>query len=194
MSGKAWPENLAGMDLDEFLRRAEELHGHLSPGVVAGGFMLDKALKSYEPGEFLNAVVETVVCLPDAVQILTQCTLGNGFMQVLDWGKFAITLYDRQKLNGVRVWLDPEAVRTNQIVASWYLRSPGNGKVDKEVVIRELLSCGGELVQAFPVTLEVALKSTEKVPTGICVDCGESYPLRQGERCYTCQGQGYYSQ
>ena len=71
------------MDLDEFLRRAEELHGHLSPGVVAGGFMLDKALKSYEPGEFLNAVVETVVCLPDAVQILTQCTLGNGFMQVL---------------------------------------------------------------------------------------------------------------
>lgn len=194
MSGKAWPENLAGMDLDEFLRRAEELHGHLSPGVVAGGFMLDKALKSYEPGEFLNAVVETVVCLPDAVQILTQCTLGNGFMQVLDWGKFAITLYDRQKLNGMRVWLDPEAVRTNEIVASWYLRSSGNGKVDKEVVIRELLSCGGELVQAVPVTLDVALKSTEKVPTGICVDCGESYPLRQGERCYTCQGQGYYSQ
>ena len=193
MSGKAWPENLAGMDLDEFLRRAEELHGHLSPGVVAGGFMLDKALKSYEPGEFLNAVVETVVCLPDAVQILTQCTLGNGFMQVLDWGKFAITLYDRQKLDGVRVWLDPEAVRTNDIVASWYLRSSGNGKVDKEVVIRELLSCGGGMVRSAPVSLGVALKSTEKVPTGICAGCGESYPLRQGERCYTCQGQGYYS-
>lgn len=193
MSGKAWPENLAGMDLDEFLKRAEELHGHLSPGVVAGGFMVDRALKSYEPGEFLNAVVETVVCLPDAVQILTQCTLGNGFMQVLDWGKFAITLYDRQKLDGVRVWLDPEAVRTNDIVASWYLRSSGNGKVDKEVVIRELLSCGGGMVRSAPVSLGAALKSTEKVPTGICAGCGESYPLRQGERCYTCQGQGYYS-
>ncbi len=193
MSSKAWPDNLAGMELDEFLHRAENLHGHLSPGVVAGGFMVDKALKSYEPGEFLNAVVETVVCLPDAVQILTQCTLGNGFMQVLDWGKFAITLYDRQKLNGVRVWLDPEAVRGNDIVAGWYLRSSNGGKIDKEVVIRELFSCGGDFVRATPVTLETALKSTEKVPTGICPGCGESYPVRQGERCYTCQGQGYYS-
>lgn len=193
MSVRQWPQNLAGMDLDEFLRRAEELHGHISPGVVAGGFMVDKALESYQPGEFLNAVVETVVCLPDAVQILTQCTLGNGFMQVLDWGKFAITLYDRVQLNGVRAWLDPEAVRTNDIVASWYLRSENNGKVDKEVVIRELLSCGHELVRSAPVTLEVALKSTEKVPTAICPGCGESFPMRQGERCYSCQGQGYYS-
>lgn len=192
MSGKEWPDSLGGMDLDEFLRRAEELHGHLSPGVVAGGFMVDKALKSYQPGEYLNAVVETVVCLPDAVQILTQCTLGNGFMQVLDWGKFAITLYDRQRLDGVRVWLDPEAVRGNEIVAAWYLRTAG-GKVDKEVVIRELLSCGGDLVRWAPVNLSEALKSTEKVPTGICPGCGESYPLRQGERCFACQGQGYYS-
>ncbi len=193
MSGKQWPENLAGMDVEEFLRRAEELHGHISPGVVAGGFMVDKALKSYQPGEYLNAVVETVVCLPDAVQILTQCTLGNGFMQVLDWGKFAITLYDREKLSGVRVWLEPEAVRMNDIVASWYLRPANGGKVDKEVVIRELLSCGQDMVRSMPVTLGAALKSTEKVPTGICPGCGESYPLRQGGSCYTCQGQGYYS-
>jgi formylmethanofuran dehydrogenase subunit E len=193
MSANAWPDTLAGMDLDEFLRRAEELHGHLSPGVVTGGFMVNQALKSYQPGEYLNAVVETVVCLPDAVQILTQCTLGNGFMQVLDWGKFAITLYDRKELSGVRVWLDPEAVRTNDIVASWYLRPAGNGKVDKEVVIRELLSCGGGLVRSAPVKLGEALKSTEKVPTTICPGCGESYPMRQGERCYACQGQGYYS-
>jgi formylmethanofuran dehydrogenase subunit E len=192
MSSKAWPDTLGGMDIDEFLRRAEELHGHLSPGVVAGGFMVDRALKSYEPGEFLNAVVETVVCLPDAVQILTQCTLGNGFMQVLDWGKFAITLYDRMRLDGVRVWLDPEAVRANEIVAAWYLRTT-NGKVDKEVVIRELLSCGGDMVRSAPVTLGEALKSTEKVPTGICPGCGESYPLRQGGHCYSCQGEGYYS-
>jgi formylmethanofuran dehydrogenase subunit E len=193
MSSKAWPDSLAGMDLDEFLKRAEELHGHLSPGVVAGAFMVDKALQTYEPGEFLNAVVETVVCLPDAVQILTPCSLGNNFMQVLDWGKFAITLYDRQKLDGVRVWLDPEAIRTNKIIASWYLRSENNGKIDKEVVIRELLSCGGEMVRSAPVTLGAALKSTEKVPTVICPDCGESYPMRQGEQCYSCQGKGYYS-
>ena len=192
MSDKAWPETLAGMDLDDFLHRAEDLHGHLSPGVVAGGFMVDAALKAYQPGEFLNVVVETVVCLPDAVQILTPCTLGNGFMQVLDWGKFAVTFYDREQLTGVRTWLQPEAVKANQIIASWYLRPPDGGKVAKEVVIRELLGCGHELVRSAPVKLKAALKSTEKVPTAVCPGCGETYPLRQGERCYACQGQGYY--
>lgn len=193
MEAKAWPETLAGMDLDEFLNRAENLHGHLSPGVVAGAFMVDRASREHQPGEYLNAVVETVVCLPDAVQILTPCSLGNGFMQVLDWGKFAITLYDRMTLQGVRAWLDPSAVKGNRIVAGWYLRPPDAGKVDKEVVIRELFSCGRELVDSAPVKLGAALKSTEKVPTGLCPGCGESYPLRQGPSCFACQGQGYYS-
>ena len=55
-------------------------------------------------------VTETVVCLPDAVQLLTPCTIGNGFLQILDWGKFALTGYDRETLAGVRVWLNDEAL------------------------------------------------------------------------------------
>jgi hypothetical protein len=43
-----------------------------------------------------------------------------------------------------------------------------------------------------PVTLPQPLKPTDKVATGPCPQCGESYPLRFGAACLACQGQAYY--
>jgi formylmethanofuran dehydrogenase subunit E len=192
MTQPAWPARVAGLDTDEFLSRAELLHGHISPGVVAGGFLVQAAGELHPPGEYVNAVAESVVCLPDAVQILTPCSLGNGYLQVLDWGKFAVTLYDRQSLAGARAWLDPELVAGFPVIAGWYLRPQNGVKVDKEVVVRELLAHGPELVRSSPVELDAALKPTAKVPTGPCPECGETYPLRQGRACLACQGQAYY--
>lgn len=193
MSARDWPARLGPFETEEFLAKAEEFHGHISPGVVAGGFMVDAALRALEPTEYLNAVAESVVCLPDAVQLLTGCTLGNGFFQVLDWGKFAVTLYDRMTLKGVRVWLDPAKAAAFPLVAGWYIRRPQAPKLDKEVVIREILSCGPELLSQSPVRLAQALKSTDKVPTAICPQCGESYPVRFGSACAACGGSAYCS-
>lgn len=190
MDTSRWPRRLAGMDTEDFLHRAEEFHGHVSPGVVAGAFMVEAAQQRLGPSEHLNAVVETVVCLPDAVQLLTPCTLGNGFLKVLDWGKFALTLYDRMTLAGVRAWLDPVRVARHELVAAWYLRR--GTKVDKERVIAELLGVGRDLVSSRPVRLDAALKDTERFPTVVCPDCGETYPTRWGERCLACAGQAYY--
>ncbi len=50
--------------------------------------MVDLALRKLGPTPHLNMVAETIVCLPDAVQLLTSCTMGNGFLQVLDWSPF----------------------------------------------------------------------------------------------------------
>jgi len=192
MAAGRWPETLGGMKLDEFLDKAEEFHGHISPGVVTGGFMVDAALAAFENSEYLNAVVESVVCLPDAVQLLTPCTLGNGFLQVLDWGKFAVTLYDRQTLSGVRAWLDVERVKGFPLIAGWYIRDPQAPRIDKEVVIREILGCGSQLISRSRIRMKQSLKNLEKVPTGICPTCGESYPLRFGSTCAACGGQAYY--
>jgi len=192
MSLSQWPAQVAGMDTEEFVSRAELLHGHISPGVVAGGFLVEAADAGLGPSELVNTVAETVVCLPDAVQILTPCSLGNGFLQVLDWGKFAVTMYDRGSLAGVRAWLDPAEVAKQEVVAGWFMRPQGGPKLDKEVVVRELMRHGRGLVKARPVRLHSALKSTDKVPTGLCPSCGESYPLRQGQVCLACQGRAYY--
>jgi formylmethanofuran dehydrogenase subunit E len=68
-------------------------------------------------------VTETIVCLPDAVQLLTPCTIGNGFLQVLDWGKFALTAYNRQTLAGIRLWLEYPALANYPLIQSWFERS-----------------------------------------------------------------------
>lgn len=180
------------IELSEFLIMAEEFHGHISPGVVTGGFLVDAAQRELGHSLYLNAVTETVVCLPDAVQLLTPCTMGNGFLQVLDWGKFAVTLYDRESLRGARAWVDLEAVAANPVVSSWFIRKPGDQKVDKDPVVQELLTYGPRLVKCRAVDMKESLKSKGKVLTAACPSCGESYPLRFGDQCLACQGRAYY--
>ncbi|MCB2149381.1 MAG: hypothetical protein KQI81_23070 [Deltaproteobacteria bacterium] len=36
------------------------------------------------------------------------CILDNGFLQILDWEKFALTVYDRERLDDFWVWLRPD--------------------------------------------------------------------------------------
>ncbi len=179
-------------DLEEFLGRVEQFHGHISPGLVLGGFLTQAAWRVLGPREYLNAVAETMVCLPDAVQVMTGCTLGNGFLQVLDWGIFAVTLYDRQSLRGARAWVLRREVAANPVVAAWFMRQPLAKPVDKEVVVGELLARGEGLVRVAAVSLPQALKPTAKVATRECAGCGESYPERFGDLCPACAGQAYY--
>ncbi len=180
-----------GLDRQAFLREAEAFHGHVSPGVVLGGHLLAEALAGLGDTPTLNVVVETVVCLPDAVQILTPCTVGNGFLQLLDWGKFALTAYDRETLEGFRAWPDLAAIAGFPAISGWFLRGSGPA-LPKDQVVQHLLNHGPELVRTRPVRLAQALKPQDKVPTGPCPACGESYPLRLGTTCPACAGQAYY--
>ena len=99
---------ICGISLADFFIRMEEFHGYRAPDLLLGGLMVDVADQELGPTPYLNIVTETVICLPDAVQLLTPCTIGNGFLQVLGWGKFALTSYDLLTLSGVRVWLNPD--------------------------------------------------------------------------------------
>lgn len=179
-----------GMSAADFLLAAEGFHGHVSPGVVMGGHLADAAWSGLGDTPFINAVVESVVCLPDAVQLLTPCTLGNGFMQVLDWGLFAVTMYDRKSLKGVRARFAADRVEQYPFIADWYLRR-STGPLDKEPVVAELLAHGRELVSVAPVRMRRSLKDETRYPTGPCPDCGEMYPLRWGEVCPACGGGAY---
>ena len=115
--------DVCGIELTDYIIRMEEFHGYRSPGMLLGGFMIDRGLLKLGPVRYLNVVSETVVCLPDAVQLLTPCTFGNGFMQVLDWGKFAITVYDRESLAGIRVWLDQGRLPAYPLIRDWFERA-----------------------------------------------------------------------
>jgi formylmethanofuran dehydrogenase subunit E len=97
--------------LDVFLEDIVRFHGFVSPGLVIGGFMVDWARELIGSNVEADAVVETYHCLPDAVQIFTPCTIGNGWLKIMDWDKFALTLYDKKKWGGYRVWFDLQKAR-----------------------------------------------------------------------------------
>lgn len=189
----ALPDKICGISREDYLFKLEEFHGHTSPGTVMGGFLVDAAWKILGDTPYINVVVETVVCLPDSVQMLTPCTMGNGFLQVLDWGKFALTIYDRMSLAGARAWLSAEGIEQFPLVADWYLRRAEGAKPEKIQVVEEIMAGGHGLVRAKAVTMKSPLKDTAHVPTAACPSCGEYYPIRQGELCPACAGQAYYS-
>ena len=184
---------ICGLSFEDFVIRMEEFHGYRSPGILVGALMIEKALKEVGTTPYLNVVSETVVCLPDAVQLLTPCTIGNGFLQVLDWGKFALTTYDRNTLSGIRVWLNYKALDRFPLIQHWFERSAAaKEKPDFEKLANEILAAGSNLIAHRPVRLHQALKNSGHVRTGPCPNCGESYPLHFGTVCPACGGQAYY--
>lgn len=185
--------DICGIELNDYIIRMEEFHGYRSPGMLLGGFMIDRGLTQLGPIPYLNVVVETVVCLPDSVQLLTPCTLGNGFMQVLDWGKFAITVYDRESLLGVRVWLDQGRLPAYPLIRSWFERTGRTReKPPFDELAHEILKARFKLIDHKAVRLLQSLKNSRPVPTGRCPGCNESYPLHFGKLCPACSDQAYY--
>lgn len=184
--------DICGIESQDFIVRLEAFHGYRSPGILLGGCMLDSALSKLPPTPYLNVVCETVVCLPDAVQLLTPCTIGNGFLQTLDWGKFALTVYDRKTLHGVRASLDHPRLPSFPEVHQWFDRSARPGpKPEFDDLADEILAAAGELIVCREVAVLKALKETQAIQTRFCPDCGESYAQRLGSKCPACAGEAY---
>ncbi len=103
--------NIGTYSYEEYQQLVVSFHGAAAPGLLIGGFMVDLAQKNIPDGEFFDAICETPVCLPDAVQLLTPCTIGNGWLTILNFGKFAVSLYDKKSGSGIRVYLDMEKLK-----------------------------------------------------------------------------------
>jgi formylmethanofuran dehydrogenase subunit E len=174
--------------LKDYFAAGARFHGNLSPGLAIGMYMVDLAQEVLGPRELVDAVVETQLCLPDAVQIMTPCSYGNGWMKVKEWGKFAITLYDKESRDGVRVYLDLEKARNYPKIYQWYTRDKEAG--DTREVLAEVMKAEREILSWERV--RVKLPPKEKGPVSICPSCGETHPSSQGELCPRCSGQDDY--
>ncbi|NMC49480.1 MAG: trehalose-binding protein, partial [Desulfovibrio sp.] len=99
--------NIGSYTFDEYVVMAAAFHGNPAPGLLIGGYMVELAKGALPEGTIFDAVVETPKCLPDAVQLLTLCSYGNGWMKIVNLGRYALALYDKYTGEGVRVWIDP---------------------------------------------------------------------------------------
>ena len=103
----------------EFLDMARSFHSFPAPGLLLGGYMVQKARAGLDPDTLFEAVVETRKCLPDAVQLLTPCSTGNGWMRVIHLGRFALSLYDKYSGQGQRVRIVPERLEEWPEIRDW---------------------------------------------------------------------------
>jgi formylmethanofuran dehydrogenase subunit E len=97
-------------ELDDW-RKVIEFHGHacciLAVGYRAAKLALSLMQEVLEQGEQPVALVETVDCSTDAVQVVTGCTFGKRCLKVKETGKYAFTLGSPSTGRAVRVVLKP---------------------------------------------------------------------------------------
>lgn len=188
-------ENLkkGSYSLEEYLELLTSFHGSLAPGLVIGGFMVELAMKSLPKEGLFNAICETPKCLPDAIQLLTPCTIGNGWLTVLPLGRFAIALCDKDSGAGVRVYLDSKKLEKYQEIKGWYYKLKPKREQNFPLLIAQIKEAGGEILTLQHVRVQPeTLKRKIMGPVAACPRCGECYPMRDGDSCRACQGASPY--
>jgi formylmethanofuran dehydrogenase subunit E len=183
---------VCGKSVEDFVKVIEKFHGWAAPGVVIGGFMVDWAQKLLGSEVEADAIVETIHCLADAVQLFTPCTCGNGWLKILDWDKFALSLYNKKTLKGYRIWMDIERLSDFPNIYNWYMRLVEKKDLSLSVLNQDILSAGRKMLNAAPVQITRYYAKNKKGEIRICPVCGEAYPVKQGLQCQACQGEGYY--
>ena len=180
-------------DIEEYSHLVQSFHGYTAPGVIIGGFMVNIAKSKISEGVLFNAICETPVCLPDAIQLLTPCTVGNGWVKIINLGRFALSLYDKDKGKGFRVFLDPKKLDNWSEIKDWFFKVKPKSEQNMELLKAQIKEAGETLCGIHPVQIRPELlKKQKRGEIVLCPYCQEAYPARDGEVCRGCQGRSPY--
>jgi len=189
--------------LSDYLRDAEQAHGHLCAGQVLGVRMAMLGLQKLgivdpqnnnEDRKGLVTFVEIDRCATDAVAVVTGCRLGKRGLKFRDFGKMAATFVDLQTGRAVRIaakesskalarQMHPELESKNQQQMLAYREMPDDDLFTTKWVKVELPP------EEFP-----GYKG-ERI---VCDLCGEGINFRREVRrdgkvlCRSCAGERYY--
>ena len=190
----------------ELVERVYKFHTKRAPGIPIGVEMVLLAKEKLGEVKKLGAVAETQVCLSDAIQFLTGCTIGNKYLIMRDKiGRYALTLYDRSNGRGIRVFVDMKKIDPEKMpeTSRFFLRqrSPevenddAARKASAKKIVEEFMGCGRNIFGWQYVRLKEYGKDPV-YPVKICPDCGESfiYSDKDTKNCQVCaRSLDYYS-
>ena len=174
--------------LQPLVSKTLSFHVKNAPGVVIGVYMVDYALELLSglyPGRdsyTLNAICETRVCLADPIQVLTGCTFGNKYLRLnaVDYGRYALILYNRDTAVGYRVYVDIQKIdggKYPQLFAffnkSRDYKSASRSALGEET-IREFYCAQRSIFSYSKVKINISAKDAVE-PAAICSTCGESF-------------------
>ena len=194
--GKDFPvgdNNIPPYSFDEFIEVARQFHTYPAPGLLVGGLMVAEARRHVPEGQLYDAISETSWCLPDAIQLLTPCTVGNGWLRILDLGVYALALFDKFTGEGVRVVLDPVKIEAWPDIHTWLFKTKSKPEQDSDGLRQAIRTAGASLCTVENVTLPPTfLRRRSKGAIVRCPLCGDAYPARYGAICRRCQGDAPY--
>ncbi|HPC46585.1 MAG TPA: formylmethanofuran dehydrogenase subunit E family protein [Deltaproteobacteria bacterium] len=182
-------------EFEAFVEKVRVFHGSVAPGIIAGGIMVDIARDHLPEGGFFDAICETGHCLPDAVQLLTPCTIGNRWLKIVDTSRYALALYNKYTGEGIRVFLDARKLDGWPAIRSWFLKERPKKDQDPGEILDELRRAGRRIFSTQRVRVKpefVADPGKERPAVGICPACGEAYRKNLGDACPACRGKGPY--
>jgi formylmethanofuran dehydrogenase subunit E len=194
LEGGLFPiERIGPYTWKEFVERVNSFHNYPSPGVIIGGIMIDITLAHISADTEYHVIIETPTCLPDSVQILTPCTVGNDRLKIINLGRYALSLFDKYSGEGIRVYLDPKKLLVWDEIETWLLKRKPKKEQDAERLREQIRMAGYDIYTFHPVRIKPDyVKKHSKGPIGICSICGEAYPLANGAVCLGCQGEAPY--
>jgi formylmethanofuran dehydrogenase subunit E len=171
--------NIRNYTFEGFVERVKEFHGYEAPGVIIGGFMVDLAYQHLPKEGLFDALCETPKCLPDAIQLLTPCTVGNGWLTVVNVGRYALTLYDKEIWEGVRVFVDTEKLEAWPELKAWFFKLKTKKEQDRDLLATQIKEVNVD---------NHVIQRRKRGSLAVCPKCKEGYPLDDGPLCLACSG------
>jgi len=194
------------MTLDEYLREAEQAHGHLCAGQVLGVrlAMLGLAKLGIEDPrgkdrKRLVTFVEIDRCATDAIAVVTGCRLGKRALKFRDWGKMAATFVDL----GIKDVSTGKAIRIAAKESSKELARSMHPEIESKnqqqmLAYREMPEDELFTKQWVKVELPAEEFPGYKGERIVCAECGEGINFRREVMrdgrvlCRACAGEQYY--
>jgi formylmethanofuran dehydrogenase subunit E len=187
--------------LDEYLRDAEQAHGHLCAGQVLGVRLAMFGLARLgiddpqgKDRKRLVTFVEIDRCATDAVAVVTGCRLGKRALKFRDWGKVAATFVDVTNGKGVRV----AAKESSKALAEQMHPEAEDRNRQQMLAYREMRDEDLFTAQWVKVALPPEEFPGYKGERVVCKRCGEGINFRreihrEGQvLCRACAGEQYY--
>ncbi|MDR2745170.1 MAG: formylmethanofuran dehydrogenase subunit E family protein [Desulfovibrio sp.] len=182
--------NIGPYTFTEFRELTERFHGCAAPGILLGGRMVTAARAALPEGTLFEALVETLSCLPDAVQMLTPCSVGNKRLHVVNHGKMALSLFDKYNGRGIRCFIDPSRLGPWPEIRAWFMKEKSKEQQDSALLEQEIEEAGASVMTLADMSVHDSfLGKKSGGPVALCPGCGESYPRGHGDRCLFCQGE-----
>ncbi len=159
-----------------------------APGAVIGGWMVELAQQHLPEDILYDVICETRKCLPDAIQLLTPCTIGNGWLKIIDVGRFAAAFYDKLTGEGVRVALDLNKLEPWEEIKHWFLKTLPKHAQNKTLLLEQITTANTSLFRVEPVTIHLESFTSHKNDNiMICPTCGEAFPSSGSLCCKACR-------